>query len=85
MTASDNERKVLYILAQTDEAVTPQELADSIKDKKFNLSYPIVKTALHRLNKKKIIIQPDKFVYAIPDKMFGEYVLRRGEYNEIQK
>jgi len=79
MAASENERKVLYILAQNTKASTPHELVDSIANKEFNLSRQIIKTALRRLNKKDIIIQPDKFVYVLPDKMFGEYVLRVSE------
>lgn len=77
--ASENERKVLYMLAQNTKAATPLELVDSTANNKFHLSRTIIKTALRRLNKKNIITQPDKFVYSIPDGMFAEYVLRVSE------
>ncbi|MCD6334622.1 MAG: hypothetical protein J7M27_04750 [Candidatus Latescibacteria bacterium] len=40
----------------------------------LELSESTIKTSLARFFQKRLLIRPDKFKHAVPDRLFGEYI-----------
>jgi len=71
-TASPSEREVLMALADEYEPIESKALT-----KKVKLKNEMVNKYLNRMVSKKLVTRKERGVFALPDRMFREYIIRR--------
>lgn len=79
--ASEQERKVLYVIAYLEKPQTRKEITTIIKKNRLGISDNAVGVLLGRLLEKKLIVKIDKYQYGLSDKLFREYIIRHRGYD----
>ncbi|MBI4980618.1 DUF2791 family P-loop domain-containing protein [Candidatus Woesearchaeota archaeon] len=84
---SKQERIILYLLSLVTSPIERKEILSLCKkynlENRFNFKFPenIISTILYRLLNKCLLIKLEKNSYSLPDRFFGEYIVRIKGYN----
>ena len=72
--ASNEERKVLRVIAEKEAPLSPKKIHSLIEKNKLGIASQNIRKYLQRLAEKKLISKIDRGFYTIPDRMFQLYI-----------
>ena len=72
--ASNEERKVLRVIAEKEAPLSPKKIHSLIEKNKLGIASQNIRKYLQRLAEKKLISKIDRGFYTIPDRMFQIYI-----------
>lgn len=77
--ASNDEAKVLRIIAQTENPISAKEVQEMALIDKLEISSRNIPKYLQRLSEKKLLYKSGRGLYTIPDRMFCAYIQNRSD------